>query len=76
MRTGLSGDINDTFLVVYPQGTFTLSSGTFDFFAASQPMRIYADPGSSVEVLLTRSDTSSSNGGVIFSFSGYLVGIP
>jgi hypothetical protein len=44
-------------------------------FAASQPMRVYADPGTEVTGFVIRSDTTGTADGNI-SVSGYLVDVP
>jgi hypothetical protein len=44
-------------------------------FVASQPMRVYADPGTGVTGIVIRSDTTGTFGGLM-TISGYFVDIP
>ncbi|MGH9788793.1 MAG: hypothetical protein ACRD4U_08855 [Candidatus Acidiferrales bacterium] len=68
----LSGPGKIHFLVAAPQG----SVGSFDVFAASQPLRMYADPGTTVAVSAFRTDAAGSSGSLDFNLSGYLVDVP
>jgi hypothetical protein len=53
----------------------SVSGGTIDQFATSQPVRLYADPGTSVFAVAYRSE-AAGQGGLFFTVSGYLVNLP
>lgn len=58
------------------QHTMTFSNGN-EGFAASQQMRLYADPGTTVAFRLTRNmAVASSGGGGFLGVSGYYVDVP
>ena len=61
--------------------TFQVTVGTNDMFVGSQPMKLYAEPGTTIEVLITRRDAAntgavSPNANLHSSISGYLVDVP
>jgi hypothetical protein len=45
-------------------------------FAAAQPMRLYADPGTNVLGIVFRTDPPSGSGGAGMTISGYYIDIP
>ena len=58
--------------------TFQMTVGTNDLFVGSQPLKLYAEPGTTVEVLVSRRDAANTgavtpNGNLHASISGYLV---
>ena len=60
---------------------FQLTSATHDIYVGSQAMKLYAEPGTTVEVLVSRRDAAntgavSSDASVESSISGYLVDVP
>ncbi len=59
-------------LPVALQGT---GGGTTDFFAASQPVRLYADPGTIVTACFSRS-ASAGSATAVWNISGYHVDVP
>lgn len=59
-------------LPAFLQGTF---GGTVDDYAVAQQMRVYADPGTSVQFVLTQNNTTAGALADI-GVSGYLVNVP
>ena len=56
-----------------PVPIFTGSGVTVDVFAMSHPMRLYADPGTTLHMLVVRNQTGIGTAAQVdFKFSGYL----
>lgn len=60
---------------------FQMAVGSHDLFVGAQPMKLYAEPGTTVEVLISRRDAANTgavslNANVDSSISGYLVDVP
>lgn len=75
LRAGVSTKLNGIygdFHALVP--IFTGSGATEDFFAMSHPMRLYADPGTTLHMLVVRNQTGIGTAAQVdFKFSGYLV---
>ena len=71
VRTTVGGNSAGAEILLAPQGTF----GRESHFAATQNMRLYADPNTAVTISYARSVTDDT-GKVVFGFSGYLVDKP
>jgi hypothetical protein len=71
VRTTVGGNAAGAEVPLAPQGTF----GRESHFAATQNMRLYADPGTTVTITYARSVTDAT-GKATFGFSGYLVDKP
>ena len=72
IRTTLSGNPRDHFLVLYRQGAM---SG-FDNLTAGQEVRLYADPGTSVTIQAVRLASTGSGMTAKVTISGYFVDVP
>ncbi len=72
VATSLGGGTIAHSLLPTKLGTF----GSLEFFTASQPVRIYADPGTDVIAEACRPSSGETTGIFTGSISGYLVPIP
>ena len=71
MNTQVEGQPADHFLLADFQGSF----GGTDRFFVSQPIRVYADPGTSV-VIRTERTSTGGNASYAATVSGFLVDVP
>jgi hypothetical protein len=68
-------DVDATLDAALRPTSYLNSGGGVDLFSASEPVRIYVDPGNHVFVLLGRTGGNGEDGGIFsqVSISGYLV---
>ena len=58
------------------QGTSVFGGQNSDSFVGSSPVRLYADPGTTVELVVRSTGVGAGNGSAFVSISGYLVDVP
>jgi hypothetical protein len=51
-------------------------TGSQDIYTATLPVRLYADPGTTIHLQVQRDSTTGSSGTAEIAFSGYLVNLP
>jgi hypothetical protein len=73
VRTSVGGSFYDYAFV----GTDSGQDGIFEDFIASSQMKSYADPGTAVQIFVTRNDTSGGSADKAeVNLSGYLIDMP